>query len=60
MTSAGVTSDPVVSCEDVQLHLAATRSIREVGVRLALHLVPVHVQVWTSEDTHFDVTLVSH
>lgn len=45
-------SDPVVSCEAVQLHLAAADSICEVRVRLTLHLLPVHVKIWTSEDTH--------
>lgn len=41
----------VVSCEAVQLHLAAADSICEVSIRQTLHLVPVHVKIWTSEDT---------
>lgn len=42
-------SDPVVSCEAVQLHLAAADSICEIRVRLTLHLLPVHAEVWPSE-----------
>lgn len=50
-------SDPVVSCEAVHLHLTATHCKCEVSVSLPLHLAPVHVKVWTSEDTQEAVTL---
>lgn len=51
-----VQTDPVVSRQAVQLHLGAAHSVGVVRVRLALHLVPVDVQVRTSEDKPEDST----
>lgn len=43
-------SDPVVSREAVQLHLRAADPVGEVSEGVALHLLPVHVEVWTPAD----------
>lgn len=43
-------ADPVVSAQTVQLHLAEASSICEVEVGLALHRLPVHVQIGAPEE----------
>lgn len=50
MVQKQISPDPVVSCEAVQLHLRAAHPEGEVGVRLALHLVPVVVKVFPSAE----------
>lgn len=49
---SGGGSDPVLSRQAVQLHLAAAHAEREVRVQLSLLLLPVHVEVGTPGAAH--------